>query len=174
MGGPAREGGLMGMPRCAPQVTVGTDVAPTADRAGAMSGAVLTSVGRKGAAGDETGTARSQGWGFGVAQQSPFMGAISDPAAMPLQQHEAVPSQAIRKAAAAWPVRLTISSPATIRHMTGLRLKNGFLIRNGSQTATKFLPFCQVRFPDTAISLLVFLRMRLAIRVMLALVAAAG
>ena len=47
---------------------------------------------------------------------------VSAIAAMRLQQQTAVPSQAIRKAAAAWPVRLKISSPMISRHMTGLRL----------------------------------------------------
>ena len=39
------------------------------------------------------------------------------------QQQDVVPSQAIRKAAAAWPVRVTIISPTTRRHMIGLRFK---------------------------------------------------
>jgi len=40
-----------------------------------------------------------------------------------IQQQDVVSSQAIRKAAAAWPVKVTIISPVTRRHMIGLRFK---------------------------------------------------
>jgi hypothetical protein len=126
MGGSARKGDLMGMPWDAPPSMADTDVATVLTKAEALFVSLLLPAGRKGAAGEDTGPARSQGGDSGVAQQSPPMGAMS--AAMPTiaavfrQQQAAVPSQAIRKAAAAWPVRLKISSPVISRHMTGLRL----------------------------------------------------
>jgi hypothetical protein len=104
------------------------DAATVLTKAEALFVSLLLPAGRKGAAGEDTGPARSQGWDWGVAQQPPSMAALS--AVLPaiavvvLQQQVAVPSQAIRKAAAAWPVRLKISSPVISRHMTGLRLKN--------------------------------------------------
>ncbi len=127
MGGSASEGGLTGTPRDAPPSMTGTDVTTADVNDGVMSGLLLISVGRNGADGEDTGPARSQGWDWGVAQQPSPMGVTSAAimsaiAAMRLQQQTAVPSQAIRKAAAAWPVRLKISSPMISRHMTGLRL----------------------------------------------------
>lgn len=105
MGGSASKGDLMGMPWDAPPSMADADVATVLTNAEAMFVSLLLSVGRKGAAGEDTGPARSQGWDSGVAQQSPPMGAMS--AAIPAiaavfrQQQAAVPSQAIRKAAAA-------------------------------------------------------------------------
>ena len=81
MGGSARKGDLMGMPWDAPPSMADTDVATVLTKAEALFVSLLLPAGRKGAAGEDNGPARSQGWDSGVAQQSPPMVAIS--AAMP-------------------------------------------------------------------------------------------
>ncbi len=105
----------------------GADVATVPTDTEAIFGSLLFSVGRKGAAGEDTGAFRSQGWVWGVAQHPSSMGAfpalMSAIAAIRLQQQTDMPSQAILNEAAAWPVRPTISSTAINKHMVGLRFK---------------------------------------------------
>ncbi len=105
MGGPVGLGGPIDLRAGKLPSMAGEAIGAVGANAPGISGAELVSVGRKGAAGVETGPARSQGWGSGLAQHPPSTGAMSEPVAgivaMPWQQHAAVPSQAILKAAAA-------------------------------------------------------------------------